>query len=209
MKLVLVKAVKESQGESTYREMYFHVNFYAPIPCSWTSGKMLINIMGGEKHSKKRKSDYKPIFSKMFKIALQLYTAGSRAHSDTSLHLKRKRTYIQTRFCRYLLAVLQAFPGLVLQLMLPCFYIAADQPPKKQPWREAEIVTVCVAGDISETQLLFTVFLFPIKLQSPPIKHEEAFLWVWDSATRTQGGAALQLLHQNTLSPISSRAFGP
>lgn len=120
MKLVLVKAVKESQGESTYREMYFHVNFYAPIPCSWTSGKMLINIMGGEKHSKKRKSDYKPIFSKMFKIALQLYTAGSRAHSDTSLHLKRKRTYIQTRFCRYLLAALQDFPGLVLQLMLPC-----------------------------------------------------------------------------------------
>lgn len=134
----------------------------------------------------------------MFKIALQLYTAGSRTHSDTSLHLKRKRTYIQTRFCRYLLAVLQDFPGLVLQLMLPCFYIAADQPPKKQPWREAEIVTVCVAGDISETQLLFTVFLFPIKLQSPPIKHEEAFLWVWDRATRTQGGPALQLLCQNT-----------
>lgn len=130
----------------------------------------------------------------MFKIALQLYTAGSRAHSDTSLHLKRKRTYIQTRFCRYLLAVLQDFPGLVLQLMLPCFYIAADQPPKKQPWREAEIVTVCVAGDISETQLLFTVFLFPIKLQSPPIKHEEAFLWVWDSCNmhikRTSSSAA-------------------
>lgn len=38
------KAAKESQGESTYREMYFHVNFYAPIPCNWTSGKMLINI---------------------------------------------------------------------------------------------------------------------------------------------------------------------
>lgn len=42
--------------------------------------------------------------------------------------------------------------------------------------------------------MLFTVFLFSIKLQSPLIKHGEAFLWVWDSATRTQGRPALQLL---------------
>lgn len=71
---------------------------------------------------------------------------------------------------------------------------AADQSPKKGPWKEAEIVTVCVAEDISETQLLFTVFLFPIRLQSPPIKHEEAFLRVWDCATHTQEGPTPQLL---------------
>lgn len=75
----------------------------------------------------------------------------------------------------------------------------------KGPWKEAEIETVCVAGDISETQLLFTVFLFPIKLQSPPIKHEEAFLWVWDSATRTQGGPALQLLRLGRAPPKYSQ----
>lgn len=50
-----------------------------------------------------------------------------------------------------------------------------------------------MAGNISEAQLLFTVFLFPIKLQSPPIKPEEAFLWVGQRnphARRTRASAA-------------------
>lgn len=61
---------------------------------------------------------------------------------------------------------------------------AAHQAPKKGPWKEAEIVTVSAAGVISEAHLLFTVFLFPTKLQSPPIKQEEAFLWVRDSTVQ-------------------------
>lgn len=63
---------------------------------------------------------------------------------------------------------------------------AAYQAPKKGPWKEAEIVTVSVAGVISEAHLLFTAFLFPTELQSPPIKQEEAFLWVRDSAVQAR-----------------------
>lgn len=63
---------------------------------------------------------------------------------------------------------------------------AAHQAPKKGPWKEAAVVTVYVAGVISEAHLLFTVFLFPTKLQSPPIKQEEAFLWVRDSAAQAR-----------------------
>lgn len=59
-------------------------------------------------------------------------------------------------------------------------------------------MTVSVAGVISEAHLLFTVFLFPIELQSPPIKQEEAFLWVRDSTYR-RGGQTFSWaeLHRN------------
>lgn len=69
------KAGKEWQGESTSGEMYFDVNFYMPIPCNWTSWKMLINIRGRETQLKK-KVKLQTYFFKILEITLRLYMQG-------------------------------------------------------------------------------------------------------------------------------------
>lgn len=174
--------------------MYFHVNFYVPISCNWTSGKMLINIRVRKKTVKKYRTTNPSLLRSQKQLCNYILQGAEHTQIQVCILKVSTHTYKQG-FADICWLYHKIFQGRCCSLCYSACNIAADHPPKKGPWEEAEIGTVCVAGDISETQLLFTVFLFPIKLQSPPIKHEQAFLWAWDRvntrARTTSSSAAM------------------